>query len=199
MKIRNIFKHFGKICKHKTWVFYYCCRAGIPWRGIKHDMSKFSPIEFWESVKYYQGDRSPIDACKEANGVSKAWMHHKGRNRHHYEYWQDNFDKGGESVQMPKKEAIELICDYLGAGRAYMGKKFSYKAEYEWWLKKIEKPIAMHPQTKIFVTAVMQNLADAEQRLKKNFILSYNFYNGWLNFLYDEAVKEYKNGSSYLC
>lgn len=160
--IKNTFCHLGKILKHKYWVFYYCCKAGIPWRGIKHDMSKFSPTEFWESVRYYQGNRSPIDACKEDKGVSKAWMHHKGRNTHHYEYWQDNFDNGGHPVQMPYKDAVEMLCDYLGAGRAYMGKNFSYQKEYEWWLNKSSKPIAMHEQTKTFIQTVFANLKREE-------------------------------------
>lgn len=101
--ISNIFKHFKKICIHKYWVFYYCCKAGIPLQGLVHDLSKFSTTEFWESVKYYQGTSSPIDACKKANGWSAAWMHHKGRNKHHYEYWQDNFDNGGNPIEMPMK------------------------------------------------------------------------------------------------
>lgn len=169
--LKNTFAHFGKICKHKWWVFYYCCKVGIPWRGIKHDMSKFSPTEFWESVRYYQGTRSPIDACKEDKGVSKAWLHHKGRNRHHYEYHQDNFDNGGQPLQMPYKDAIEMLCDYLGAGRAYMGKKFSFEAEYTWWKKKIEKPIAMHPHTKRFISKVLENLQRQEKYPERYFTI----------------------------
>jgi hypothetical protein len=152
----NAWNHFKTICKHKYWVGYYCFKAGIPWRGIKHDLSKFSPTEFWESVKYYQGTSSPIDACKKANGWSKAWLHHKGRNDHHYEYWQDNFDKGGEALLMPKECAIELICDYLGAGRAYMGKDFTYAKEYKWWTEKKSKPLAMHPKINEFIDCVLQ-------------------------------------------
>lgn len=157
--ISNAFKHFLKICKHKYYVGKYCFMAGIPLRGILHDMSKFSPIEFFESVKYYQGDRSPIDACKEVNGVSKAWLHHKGRNTHHYEYYQDNFDNGGEPLQMPFKDACEMLCDYLGAGKAYMGKNFTYKAEYEWWLNKRTKPLAMHEQTRMFIDIILLDLS----------------------------------------
>lgn len=161
--LKNTFSHFAKICTHKWWVFYYCCKAGIPWRGFKHDFSKFSPTEFWESVRYYQGTRSPIDACKEDKGVSRAWLHHKGRNSHHYEYHQDNFDKGGTPLKMPYKDAVEMLCDYLGAGRAYMGEKFSFEAEYAWWEKKIEKPIAMHPHTKRFISKVLENLQRQEK------------------------------------
>ena len=85
-------------------------------------------------------------------------MHHKGRNTHHYEYWQDNFDKGGQPVQMPYKDAVEMLCDYLGAGRAYMGKDFTYQKEYEWWGNKISKPIAMHEHTKTFIQHILANL-----------------------------------------
>lgn len=168
--LKNTFAHFGKICKHKWWVFYYCCKAGIPWRGIKHDMSKFSPTEFWESVRYYQGTRSPIDACKEEKGVSKAWLHHKGRNRHHYEYYQDNFDKGGTPLKMPYKDTIEMFCDYLGAGRAYMGKNFSYASELNWWKNKISKPLAMHKVQKEFCTTMFTNLAYDETKLKRKYV-----------------------------
>ena len=109
-------------------------------------MSKFSPVEFFESVKYYQGTRSPIDACKDINGYSMAWFHHRGRNKHHWEYWVDDFSKGMVPKKMPFKYALEMICDYLGAGRAYMGKNFSIEAEYKWWEER-RKVVVMHPTT----------------------------------------------------
>ena len=158
IKFKNIFLHFGKICKHKWWVFYYCCKAGIPWRGFMHDWSKFSPVEFWESVKYYQGTSSPIDAAKKDKGWSKAWMHHKGRNRHHYEYWQDHFDQGGRPVKMPYKDALEMLCDYIGAGRAYMGKDFTFEKEYQWWCNKCKNPLAMHEDNVDFITRSFSQL-----------------------------------------
>ena len=158
MERRNVFKHFKLITIHRWYVFLNCCKAGMPIRGLCHDLSKYSPTEFWESVKYFQGNRSPIDACKEANGYSMAWMHHKGRNPHHYEHWQDNFDKGGQAVQMPFKYALELVCDYLAAGRAYMKKDFSYIAEYDWWCGKKKNPIAMHPQTKEFIELMLNQM-----------------------------------------
>ena len=140
--ISNIFKHFKKICIHKHWVFYYCCKAGIPLQGLVHDLSKFSPTEFWESVKYYQGTSSPIDACKKANGWSAAWMHHKGRNKHHYEYWQDNFDNGGNPIEMPMK----------------------YKKELQWWKSKKSKPIAMHPNDMAFIDKYINLFYECEKR-----------------------------------
>ena len=158
----NFYNHFKKVCKHKYWVGYYCFKAGIPWRGIKHDMSKFSPVEFLESVKYYQGNRSPIDRCKEVNGWSKAWQHHKGRNDHHYEYFIDNLDHGGKPLKMPPECAIEMLCDYLGAGRAYSGDLFSYADELKWWKNKSQNPLAMHPVTKMFISFKLTKIAKAE-------------------------------------
>lgn len=156
------FKHFVLVTKHKGYVFKNCWKAGLIWRGIKHDMSKYSPTEFLESVKYFTGDKSPIDNCKAHKGYSKAWMHHKGRNSHHYEYWQDNFDKGGQPIRMPYKDALELVCDYIAAGQAYQKKNFTYKGEYEWWQNKCKNPIAMHPQTKRFVELMLKTMANEE-------------------------------------
>lgn len=152
------FKHFKLITTHKAYVFRNCVKAGLIWRGIKHDMSKYSPIEFLESVRYFTGDKSPIDNCKKAKGWSKAWMHHKGRNTHHYEYWQDNFDHGGVPLQMPYEDALEMVCDYIAAGQAYMKKDFTYQGEYDWWLNKKSHGIAMHPNTLKFVDIMMKTM-----------------------------------------
>lgn len=163
MKIKNIWKHFKKICVHKYWVAYYCFKCGLYWQGITHDLSKFSLTEFWESVKYYQGASSPINACKADKGYSLAWQHHKGRNPHHYEYWTDNYDAGTTYIEMPYKYAIELICDYLGAARAYMGKDFSYTKEDEWWQNKMKGPLAMNRNTQMFVYTILASLAYREK------------------------------------
>ena len=125
MLIKNIFLHTSLVLRHKWRVLIKCARCGILWRGIVHDLSKFSPTEFFESVKYYQGNRSPIGACRRATGMSRAWLHHKGRNKHHIEYWLD----GDCEVHpmMPYKYAVECVCDKLAATRTYAGK--SYKPE----------------------------------------------------------------------
>ena len=194
MLLKNMARHFKTVMVHKYWVFYYCCMAGIPLRGIKHDMSKFSPTEFMESAKYYNGKISPIDVCKKENGYSKAWLHHKGRNTHHYEYWQDNFDKfkkdpkAGTALIMPFYDTVEMICDYLGAGRAYNGKKFTYKGEYEWWVIKntTQGPVAMHPVTKEFVDRIMRAIAHHDIYLV--------LHQDAMRELYDEILEKYKRG-----
>ena len=149
-KIRG---HFKTIRTHRKWVRKYCFLAGIPWRGITHDLSKYSPTEFWESVRYWTGNGSPIDACKKENGFSRGWLHHKGRNPHHYEYWMDNFDKGGIPLIMQEKDFTEQVCDFLGAARAYTKDKFSYEAELEWWENKRDN-CAMHPLNKCMLDTI---------------------------------------------
>lgn len=182
----NAFKHFKKICKHKYWVGYYCFKAGIPKQGILHDLSKFSPTEFFESVKYYQGTRSPIDKCKEVNGWSKAWFHHRGRNMHHYEMWIDDFDHGGKPLIMPYKYAVEMLCDYLGAGKAYSGKNFSYADEYTWWQNKKKNGLAMHPAIQYFIDKMLYNIQLTEDGID-------TFLNEKsLKYIYEESVKPYE-------
>lgn len=152
---KKFFGHLKTVLTHKMWVFYYCCKFGIPIRGVLHDMSKFSPTEFFESVKYYSGTRSPIDVCKEENGYSKAWLHHRGRNPHHYEYWTDNYDSGTISNPMPFECALEMLCDYLGAGRAYNKSLFTIEKETDWWLNKRKHANAMHQNTKSFIDTAL--------------------------------------------
>lgn len=156
--IKNAFLHLKKIMTHKFWVGYYCFKVGLYKQGLLHDMSKFSPTEFFESIKYYRGTSSPIDACKADKGFSLAWQHHKGRNPHHYEYWTDNYDSGTTRIEMPRKYAVEMICDFLGASRAYTGDKFSYGAVLEWWSRK-KQSATMHPNTEALVDNVINGLA----------------------------------------
>lgn len=164
--MNKVWLHFKKIVVHKYWVFRYCRIFGITWRGIKHDMSKFSPTEFFESVKYYTGTGSPIDECKRINGYSKAWMHHKGRNDHHYEYWQDNFDSGRKAVCMPYECCVEMLADILSASRAYNGKKFTYNTAFSWFVNKLDNGCAMNLYNKVFIYNCLHSLAHMEKSAK---------------------------------
>lgn len=189
------FKHFKTICIHKSWVSYYGSIADLPWQQIfAHDLSKFSYIEFSESVRYYTGDKSPIENCKEQNGYSLAWQHHKGRNPHHYEYWMDNFDQGTTPIRMPFKYAVEMVCDYLAAGRTYAentNNEFSYKNELIYFINKINNGCAMHPNDQKFVYLVLRNLRylDYLPKIKNKcmkYVLKDKFFNKYiLKDLYD--------------
>lgn len=157
--IIRVFGYFKMVFTHKYWVFYYCCKLRMPWRGLLHDMSKLTPFEFMEGIKYYNGKVSPIIKAKEDKGWSKAWFHHRSRNKHHYEYWMDNFDDGGINILMPFPYALEMICDFLAAGKTYDGKDFTYEKELAWWENRKKKPLAMHPALQGFVTACLTHMA----------------------------------------
>ena len=156
--IKNAVKHFILITKHKWLVFKFCCKIGIPFRGLMHDWSKYSPTEFWESAKYYNGKRSPISLCKEDKGFSNAWLHHKGRNKHHYEYWVDD-NAPIETPIIPYKYVAEMICDKISAGITYNGKKFTNRTELEFW--EIEKTkIRINKHIEDMLTEVFEQIAD---------------------------------------
>ena len=159
----NALKHIRTILIHKWWVFYYCCKFGLYWRGIVHDLSKFHPVEFFESIKYYTGTNSPINNCKADKGYSMAWFHHRGRNKHHYEYWCDNFDKGTTCVPMPYVYATEMICDYLAAGKAYNGRTFTIRNEFDWWINSKRDNCKMHEYTKDYVTIMLDIMGNMER------------------------------------
>lgn len=148
-------KHWKVVRRHRKYVRQYCFKAKLYRQGLMHDLSKYSPTEFIESVKYFTGTHSPIDECKSVNGYSAAWMHHKARNKHHREYWTDNYDKGTTCIKMPWRYALECFCDYLGAGRAYNNGVEDVEAEYKWWM--LNKPkMKMHDDTKTLLDCMFR-------------------------------------------
>lgn len=165
--IKNIWPHLRKIQTHRKWVRHYCFSVKLYKQGLLHDLSKYSPTEFWESVKYYQGTSSPIDAAKKDKGYSMAWFHHRGRNYHHYEMWQDDFDHGGKPLLMPYKYFAEMVCDYLAAGRAYQGSSFTFTSELHWWENKREA-CAMPKNQIAMLDYIFAALADHELNFNKD-------------------------------
>ena len=157
MKLTNIVKHFNLVTHHKWVVFKLCCKVGEPWRGFMHDISKYSPTEFNESVKYYVGTHSPIIEAKKDKGYSAAWLHHKGRNKHHPEYWVDNTAPNQTPI-IPYQYAVEMVCDKIAAGIIYEGKKWTKEYELEYW-KKEKNDIVMNENIKEFITAILEELA----------------------------------------
>ena len=124
----NIFKnlkgHFCTITHHKMLVMKTCFKVGLYKQGLLHDLSKYTPIEFIPGIIYYQGDRSPINREKELKNCSRGWLHHKGRNKHHYEYWLD-YDSHGEGklvgMKMPVRYVVEMFMDRIAACKVYKG------------------------------------------------------------------------------
>lgn len=159
MKIKKAIKHFNLITHHKWIVFRLCCKIGIPWRGFVHDLSKYSPTEFKEGIDYYVGTHSPITEAKFDKGYSTAWLHHKGRNKHHVEYWVDHYAPVVTPI-MPYKYAAEMICDKLSASIVYEGKNWTKESELAYWEQKEKNTNEMNPKIRNFVTAVMTEVAE---------------------------------------
>lgn len=158
--ITRTLKHFHLVNRHRWYVFTYSIKAGIPFRGLIHDLSKYSPTEFCESVKYFHGDRSPNHYAKVDKGYSNAWLHHKGRNKHHFEYWEDVVKGEKVGCFMPYKYAVESVCDKLAACRAYNGKNFNNDQPLEYW-NRVEKngAVVIHPGIVEFYETVLTKIS----------------------------------------
>lgn len=157
----NAWKHFKTITKHRRLVRRGCFRVGLYWRGLTHDLSKFSPTEFWAGARYYQGVRSPNAAEREENGYSRAWMHHKGRNRHHYEYWTDLNTKTGryEAVEMPTEFLVEMVMDRIAASKVYRGAAYT-DADPLRYFETAHESTLMHPNTQRKLKFLLSMLKD---------------------------------------
>ena len=154
-------KHFMTITKHRHRVIAHCAKAGILWQGLRHDLSKYTPTEFIQGAKYYQGTRSPNEQEREEYGFSLAWMHHKGRNRHHFEYWNDYNPQTRciENVEMPLRFVIEMFCDRVAASKIYNGEKYTDADSYTYFLR-IKGKHRMHPNTEELLEKLLIMLKD---------------------------------------
>lgn len=171
--MNNFIRHLKKIIVHKWYVFKAMCDCGRPIQGLFHDISKLSPQEFITSVKYYQGFRSPIEAEKEEKGYSDVWFHHRSHNKHHSQYWVDMTWGVINPCKMPYKYIVESVCDTIGAGKSYMGKDWSIKEPFKWWLKRDCYSI-FHPHTRIILFRIYRDIyfegwSKVSKRLRNNY------------------------------
>ena len=134
--IKNGWNHFRTISEHKWVVMQECFQVGLYKQGLLHDLSKYTPEEFKTGIYYFQGDRSPNAAEKEEKGYSGAWLHHKGRNRHHFEYWIDyavNPKDGFIGAKMPKRFVAEMVIDRISASRNYQKENYTCRSAWEYY------------------------------------------------------------------
>ena len=157
--------HFKTITRHKWLVLCGCFRVGLYWQGITHDLSKYSPTEFRNGAKYYQGIRSPNAAERDDKGYSEAWMHHKGRNRHHYEYWTDMNPQTREyaPIPMPRKYLVEMVMDRRAACMTYQRENYRDDSALAYLERSLERDL-MHPQTLRELRHILVMLAQQGER-----------------------------------
>ncbi len=161
MSLRGGFHHFCTITRHRHKVIVHCFKAGIPRRGLMHDLSKYSPTEFLEGARCWQGSRSPNEKARETQGYSLAWLHHQGRNRHHFEYWFDYNPQTHrrEPVKMPLVFVLEMFCDRVAASKIYQGKRYNNRHPLEYFLR--AKPHrVIHPETSDLLESWLVMLAE---------------------------------------
>lgn len=163
--LANGWHHFCTINHHKALVLKHCFKVGLYKQGITHDLSKFAWTEFRVGVLYFQGDRSPNTAERGELGYSTAWLHHKGRNRHHYEYWIDmrgNRDANFEGKPMPTRFVVEMLCDRMAASKVYQGSAYSDASALEYFHleQSCKGEILMHNDTRILLERMLTWVAE---------------------------------------
>ena len=164
-------KHFNIITKHRHKVIYHCFKAGIFFQGLKHDLSKYSPSEFISGAKYFLGTRSPNEEERRIFGYSKAWMHHQGRNKHHFEYWKDYNQKTHliEPVKMPYRYVVEMFCDRVAASKIYQGKNYNSNHPIEYFMRSKETRL-IHKDTSDELELLLTMLSEKGEKETFKFI-----------------------------
>jgi len=158
-------QHFKTITRHRFIVMAGCFRVGLIRQGLTHDLSKYTPTEFLQGARHYQGVRSPNAAEREEKGYSEAWMHHKGRNKHHYEYWtdMDMVTRVYMPVHMPRRYLVEQIMDRRAACIVYQGKNYSSASPLEYFMKSVDRNL-MHPGNKQELEYILTMLRDRGEK-----------------------------------
>lgn len=158
------FKHFRTITHHRHLVIRICFRLGIGFQGLFHDLSKYSYTEFHSGAKYYAGVRSPNAIEREKFGYSRAWLHHKGRNRHHFEYWYDVSIVGKYvPLKMPIRYLKEMFADRIAASKTYQKEKYTDASALNYLLTR-ENEQLMHPDTYREIKRWLEMLRDEGEK-----------------------------------
>lgn len=149
--MRRHLNYLKYLLRHKWFVFIACLRIGAsPWMGLIHDLSKFRLSEWLPYARcFYTADGSK--QYKEGSAFTFAWNDHQKRNKHHWQFWLITWDRGTtEPLRMPRRFVLEMVADWMGAGRAITGK---WEAK-EWYLKNCHT-MQLHPETKLQVEQIL--------------------------------------------
>lgn len=159
--IKNAWGHLSTINRHRHMVIRHCFKAGIGFQGLFHDLSKYSPTEFFVGITHFQGLRSPNEGEREDYGYSKAWMHHKGRNKHHFEYWTDYNPETRliSPVEMPLRYVIEMFCDRVAAGKIYQKSAYTDASPLAYF-EKGKRTRMIHPKTSELIESLLIMLSE---------------------------------------
>lgn len=166
-------QHLKTITYHKFLVMQGCFRVGLYWQGLTHDLSKYMPSEFLVGARFYQGTRSPNNAEREEKGYSAAWLHHKGRNKHHYEYWIDystrEIEGGMKPAQMPVRYVVEMFMDRIAASKVYNKGHYTDSDPLNYFLSGKNHNL-LHPKTYKQLEILLRMLAATGEEMTFRYI-----------------------------
>lgn len=181
--MKNALGHFKTITNHKLLVMKYCFKVGLYKQGLLHDLSKYTWVEFSAGIKYYKGYMSPNGIQKKVEGLSTAWLHHKGRNKHHFEYWIDygiNPEEGIKGMKMPVKYVVEMFIDRMSASMNYQKEKYTDKSPLEYYEKRKEYYL-LHETTRKQLEFLLNKLAKDGEKETLRFIKKEVLKEGFLD------------------
>lgn len=174
-------QHFITITNHKILVMKYCFKVGLYKQGILHDLSKYSPTEFIVGVKHFQGTESPNNAERLIKGYSSAWLHHKGRNRHHFEYWIDYSTirtEGMVGMKMPVCYVVEMFIDRMCASKNYNKESYTDKDPFNYY-ERGKHAHMMHEDTRRLLVKLLVMLAEEGEEKTLQYIKHVVLKNGY--------------------
>lgn len=164
-------KYLSYVLRHKWFVTIECFKIGLYWRGLIHDMSKFLPSEWNPYVEHFYGTgRKGIKGERDKTGYYSAgdtgeyefdfaWLLHQKRNKHHWQWWVLPKDDGSVKIfPMPYVYLMEMLCDWVGAGRA-QGRKSPVSdpyAETRKWYTSNRKKIKVHDETRARIEQIIE-------------------------------------------
>ena len=172
----KVWQHFRTITKHKLLVMEGCFRLGLYKQGLLHDMSKYSPTEFIPGCRFYKGYMSPNNAERAHKGYSAAWLHHKGRNKHHLEYWIDYGTSDGkgegsalQGMKMPICYVAEMFVDRVCASKNYQKERYTDRSALNYYNNSKDHYL-LHEDTRALLEYLLEMLAICGEEKTFSFI-----------------------------
>lgn len=159
--MKRFLAYFRYVMRHRREVRKACWRVGLFWRGLVHDLSKYSPSEFFPYARqFYNADGSKrdvrdktgyYDPNTQPDDFKSAWRHHWTHNDHHWEWWAriklgTQWVDRTEPLEMSRKAVLEMMCDWWGAGRAQNSAVYPD----EWWTKN-NGSMRLHKNTRALI------------------------------------------------
>lgn len=149
---RKYINYLKYVLIHKYHVMTECFSEGLYWQGIMHDMSKFLPSELIPYVNRFYGN--DIEKKESKEDFDFAWLLHQKRNPHHWQFWILLKDECKTKIfPMPKKYIEEMICDWIGSGKAqgFKSPKDDKYFETRNWYNKNKDKMRLHAETRFVI------------------------------------------------